>query len=182
TRTYSRMTKPNARATTSGRTTESRRRRQLARGSASQLSTSGVAMRTPSVSPTHHVHHVITTSDHGIWPLATRVVTPTVALTRQLSGPPSSRKVQMSRARVSGLGKPTQRHTSAAPTKACTVAPAPILAEIITEVSNAAAWLVSHTVQRLATNDPSQMPTPTRAPPMRTPASARPEAGQIAVA
>ena len=48
--------------------------------------------------------------------------------------------------------------------------------------SNAAAGLVSHDVQRLTTNDPSQMPGATRAPPMRTPAKARPEAGQSAVA
>ena len=117
------------------------------------------------MSPTHHVHHVMANSDHGIWPLTARVVTPTVALTRQLRGPPSSRKVQMSRARVSGLGKPTQRRTREAPTRACAVAPRPILVGIATEVSSAAAWLVSHAVQRLATNDPSQIPGQTRARP-----------------
>ena len=84
----------------------------------------------------------------------------------------------MSRARVSGLGKPTQRRTREAPTRACAVAPRPILVGIATEVSSAAAWLVSHAVQRLTTNDPSQMPGQTRAPPMRTPAKARPEAAK----
>ena len=109
-RAYPKMTKPSAKATTSGRPTESRRRCQMARGSASQLSTSGVAMRTPSVSPTHHVHHVMTNSDHGIWPLTARVVTPTVALTRQLSGPPSSRKVHD----VAGTGERARKAHPAA--------------------------------------------------------------------
>ena len=58
----------------------------------------------------------------------------------------------------------------------------PIQVGIATEVSSAAVWLVSHAVQRLTTNDPSQMPGATHAPPMKTPAKARPEAGQMAVA
>jgi len=61
------------------------------------------------------------------------------------------------------------------------VAPTPILLEIATEVSRAAHGSRS-TPSEIDHNDPSQIPGETRAPPMRTPASARPEAGQIAVA
>src|SRR5882724_8464875 len=139
-------------------------------------------MRTPSVSPTHHVPHVIGNSAHGIWPLTARVVTPTVALIRQLTGPPSTRKAPISRALVSAVGKPTQRRTRNAPTRASMVAPTPILVGIATEVSSAAAWVGSKAVQILTRNDPSQMPGQTRAPPIRMPANASPEGGQSGVA
>jgi hypothetical protein len=50
------------------------------------------------------------------------------------------------------------------------------------EVSSAAVVVASKMIQVLTRNDPSQMPGYIQVPPIRSPASARPEAGQIAVA
>ena len=75
------------------------------------------------MSLTHHVPQVMANSAHKIWPLTTRVVTPTVALIRQLTGPPSMSKAPISVARVSALGKPPLRHTRNTPSRACPVAP-----------------------------------------------------------
>jgi hypothetical protein len=139
-------------------------------------------MSTPSVSPTHHVHHWNTYAGQGTTSLTNSVVTPQVALIRQLRGPPNPKKATISLPRSSGLGKPTRCRTSRAPTSACVAAPRPILAGIASELSSAPALVASGVGQKLTRNDPSQMPGHTRGPPTRTPAKARPAGGQIAVA
>src|SRR5262245_53260512 len=98
-------------------------------------------MRTPKVSPTHHVPQWMEYIAQGIRPPIASAVTPTVALIMQLTGPPSRSKAPIFLAAVSVFGKPTQRCTREAPTKACTTAPTPIVVGIAADVRSVAAFV-----------------------------------------
>src|SRR5437870_3520470 len=99
-------TTESARALSRGTATEIRRRLQLARGSAIHRKSRGVTIRTPIVSPTHHVSQLIANPKGGTLPQRTRLPTPTVALTRQLTGPPRNRNLPISFSSFSAVGNP----------------------------------------------------------------------------
>jgi hypothetical protein len=108
------------------------------------------------------------------------VLTPQLALSRQASGPPSTKKARTSRSRVSGFGKLAKRPISRAPSAACSAAPTPITAA--THSGSSSGPPGSKLVLMLARNEPSQTPGQWRHPSASSAPSEMPDGGQTAVA
>src|SRR6266568_2879765 len=116
---------------------------------------------TPMASPTHQFPQLNRASACGVAPPSTIVVTPTVALTRQLTGP-SSRNLSTSLGSPNAVGNPTNRRTRKAPKLACTAAPTPMLRLNKPDLNGESAGVPSKQVQKLIRNDPATMAGQTR--------------------
>src|SRR5712691_11149272 len=154
--------------------TGARRLRHTPLGSPAKTKASGVTRRTPMVSPTHHVHQLNEDCGHAMAPTMSNVPTPMVALTRQLSGPPSTRNLPTYRSWVSAVGNPTKRRMRKAPAMAWRAAPTPIPDAIPTDVATAARLPPWKEVQMLTKNEPTRTPGHTRTPQISTAVRATP--------
>ena len=117
------ITASNAVVASRGRPTVMRRGAQVARGRPITVSTMGVPISTPSVSPAHQVHQVNARRSGGSTPAHDSAAVDRLALKLQATTPPSRQKVATSRSSVSSGGPGRVRRSRAAPRPACTIAP-----------------------------------------------------------
>jgi hypothetical protein len=136
-----------------------------------QLSTSGVASRIPEVSPCHQVHQFWNSASGANWWVAASVAMARLGATVEHSAATATNLTTCS-AVSKRRGTPISRRTSAAAASVCRVLPVATSSAIGHDASTA----------RLAAKEPAQTPGQARQPSSRSPASAIPEAGQMAAA
>ena len=153
------------------------RRGQSDCGRLIQRRASGATSKTPIVSPLHAAHQRNAHSSAWRRQAAHDKVVPMVGRIRQLTGPARNRSLTTSCSRLRGLGKPTQRRTSAAATTACRAAARATPSDRSTDGNTARASKESPRVTR---NEPRQTPGQHRQLYRSRPASATPAAGWTA--
>ena len=146
-----------------------------------QIKTSGAKISVPIESPTYHVTQFVKKSAEETRRANQRVITAIVGVMRQLADA-TSEKRKTSFSVASAVGRPTKRRTRNAPVRACRAAPPPIKAGTATDLMIALNVAVSRDVQKLTRKDPMITPGQALLPNRRRQPSARPAAGQTAVA
>ena len=165
-----------------GMPTSTRVRRLTRSSSITQVAASGMMIITPSESPSHQVPQLRKACGGAIEPATSRLATPTVALIRQATGPPTSIVARMRPSSPKLVGKPTQRRTRNAPARACNAAPMPMHSGSAIDCSAAARPEESNDSGVFTSNEPSTTPGHNREPKISSAASAIPAEGQNAVA
>src|SRR5437868_1550291 len=162
-----------------GSVTESLRRQSAARKV--QIRTSGAKIRVPIESPTYQVSQFVKKSAEEITRANQRVVTAKVEVMRQLDDATREKRAT-SFSVASAVRMPTKRRTRNAPARACKAAAPAIKAGTVTDFTIPPKVAVSSDVQKWTRKDPMITPGQARLPNRRIQPSARPAAGQTAVA
>ena len=166
-------------ASASGSATVSLRERQASRGRPIKVSTTGVAMMVPSVSPPHHVHHVVAICPAGTAPVSHSAALELLALSVQASAPPSANRRVTAIGRSSVNGHCAVRRTSQAPRPACNAAPRAIARANASAVSSLAVpWPRCKNSQPCTPRLPSATAGKARRPNTSAAASAMPAGGK----
>jgi hypothetical protein len=140
-----------------------------------KLSTSGAAINTPSVSPSHQVNQVEAAPASGTTPSPTSAGVATLGLMVQASRPPSRPASTMSRGACKTTSGPVKRRSRAAPARACSAAPSAIKAGNVSRIRPS--WPRSMPAMRLTAKAPKNTPGAATRPQLSTAARPMPADG-----